>query len=54
MSIAVITYEQPHRKTQGLLCRLKALVYFGIALFALPFVARAIENSNHEHPVSSF
>lgn len=41
VSIAVITYEHPHRKTQDLLFRLKALGYSDITLLALPFVARA-------------
>lgn len=39
-SIAVITYNTPHRKTQDVLFQLKAKGYENITVLALPFVKR--------------
>lgn len=38
--IAVISYHTPHRKTQDVLCQLKAKGYVEVTVFALPFVQR--------------
>src|SRR5690625_986815 len=39
-SIAVISYNTPHRKTQDVLFQLKAKGYENICVLALPFVKR--------------
>ena len=38
--IAVLTYDAPHRKTQDIILRLKALGYHDITAVASPWVAR--------------